>query len=1229
MIDIDTVIQNIEDKIHLLEKLKFDDDPKNYLYTPIKAVTITSSTDFKQLECQKFVRCTQSNKLVPLEKYSDSVVELKDENSENFDNIQGTESKIPSTAVGQVSVQHKRNYRRNSIANFRQKVLGDQKSSSVDKKRRNSTKFDSQKSSEVSSLKNPLENGQEKPKIRLENSQKNTKQITSITATTSSPLVNPRASLTSQPSKTTPLTKLDQQHAQIRTNQIQTTTKHPIGSPKFSRSYTEFLNNLNKDMKMFKEQQKRNEPCDNFLGKDAKIFVEDPISKLVGNVKEPKITAEISSDNKLDAVKIAEKEKVAEKSTAKNVEAVKESKPVDSKPEPKTTTANSTNMTEASKPNIIKFPASLLKAPISGMKNLEKAPIPESEPSKNIFDKIIKIAPEDAPKFETKSLNKIVMRRMTIDSAYDHRSLLKMKFDVTPDAPSPKIQKIQPQKLNVPKNNQSILAKSPEKLQKSDSKMPTVNQSLIHQKIIRLSPQKPQTSNIIDPKPNKMIKPSQVVLQSLFALKHKIPRRNSIGYGVKIETTGDIKRLKLSRDVKKSLADLEELKKVQESSNVEKRDQKIGNSKIKKDAVKFDLKNEGFVNPNQNVSTATIDYEDELESISACHIDKLAPKGDQTGNDVKDSVAVDHKSIKKVAKNLKSMKLKVKKRTRKLKCNESEHSVNDKLSEPKIAKTLDTDSEQIKKRVQKLNKHPNGNEKSIKRIQGKDVEKQLTKVDPKNNNLEQVEQEENNLEQITHSEVNSELKEVKIDKFGKQEDDGIKTTDVVTTKTMDIIRDIEIYKNLIRQQSSDSQNSNKSVENDTKIDKTVIKKLSVDKVKLKIFSNPQKFKKFKIIKEQVKAQPDSQGMKIQQDPGSTQQKPYQIQQKIEPQLQSINSQPQTTNSSSQKSIQSSQSSQKSKPDAPTMFESPQSSNPSTPINSNSPQLSNQVNPVSSQSSDSQNTSNSENLGKRRRQINPKYSESEYMLKNTSREFTNAIRSKMMINKPQKASNRKQSTKPEDQNAEKLEVTIDNCETTKPEDVPSTSKQSEIQQEPQIPSASQEIKCKICDKAFVKPKGLARHMPLHSGDRRFGCSKCDYRFTQRSDLMRHMLIHEGSPNIPCSKCNKKFRTSKNLQAHLQTHEASLPYKCNQCEVRFRSSKNLKYHLMSHHGGVNFQCGYCGNKFSDEKSLRTHVMEHENEIEDLDDEELEDYLNFMDDEEEEELLDSDAEPMVIAE
>ncbi|XP_070497322.1 uncharacterized protein [Chironomus tepperi] len=1339
MIDVDTIIQNIESKIQYLEKLKFEDDPKSFLYTPIKAITITSTTDFKQLECQKFIRCTQSNKLVPLEKFSDSIQALKDE--------------VP---VDQVSMQHKRNYRRNSIANFEQKQVGSQVGSLAGKKRRNSTKFDSQNQQE---LRNQQENGHKKSKINPDR----------FTTQTSSPIVNPR------PQSTKP----DQQ-------QILKRSATATGSPKFSRSYTEFLNNLNKDMQKFKEQQMRNEPCDNFLGKDAKIFVENPILKHLGGDKDDKVKSSCSLD---DA-----------KTNGSNEGTVK---PSDQVPDPKSDSA------------IQKISPSLLKTPIYGTKYLVKPANPHPEPNKPIFDKIIKYSQENFPQTENKTLNKIVMRRMTIDSAWDHRSLLRKPSDVSEDAGGPTNQNNHLQKASWTspvKVDLSNPEKSLDKLQKIDLKPSTGNKEQIQQKTIKLSPQ-----NSI--KTDKIIKLPQNMLKNLTYLKQKVPRRNSIGYGVRIETANDIKRLKLSQDLRKNAAVMESLKRVGElvnkpqkpenkeqnvSKNV-KLDEKLTQSTAISNVIPSKMKKipSNSAQILNNSTTNSIDYEDELESISACHIDKLAPENRSSNDKSKksiiddDFIAGDDQIIKNVRKNVTLKTIRRKRGSYKIKSKDSAAVDDDKLS---MVNIVADNSTEIKEKNQKVKKISNGNQKSIKR-------KQLTGIDQKNNNLEEV--------TASNPQDKTKSKDKSMDIQKDNPDEG--NSDKLVIKTLDIFRDIENYKNLIRQQSSDSQSSNKTDKIQVKIEKNSMNFQEIDNISensekieekkmeldgnhqtlVKIVKIPQKTDKIsqktdeittnsqKSINKKQMINSESQKLlkiskvsqKISQKINKTPTNPQEDdkeEQKLDPKLknlirinkisqkidknktdfhgkiaksttnhqedskrnqglssnlqklikisckndqntqklqkslqnatkhrklasaqQDINSQPKTTKSSSnhpsessqhlRKSTQPSQSSTKSTPSSQPLAQSSHSSQPSTqstqslqsssqptqsskpsdqsaqssqnstqsiklsqhltqPIKSSQPstqpsqssqhstkstqssQLSTQST-VSSQSSipstsqsphpsDSQNTPNSDQItGKRRRQINPKYSESEYMLKNTSREFTNAIRSKMMIKKSQK----NLTKKPDDQIPKKSDIIDDNCESKKVEDVASTSIPS---QEPATP----DIKCEICGKVFLKPKGLARHMPLHSSDRRHACTKCKYRFKQGSDLMRHMLLHEESPIIPCPKCDKKFRTMKNLQAHMGTHEAMLPYKCNQCEVRFRSTKNLRYHLMSHHSGAKFQCGNCGQKFSDEKSLRIHVMQHENEDGDLDDEELEDYLDFMD-EEDEELSDSGDEPMVI--
>ena len=63
-------------------------------------------------------------------------------------------------------------------------------------------------------------------------------------------------------------------------------------------------------------------------------------------------------------------------------------------------------------------------------------------------------------------------------------------------------------------------------------------------------------------------------------------------------------------------------------------------------------------------------------------------------------------------------------------------------------------------------------------------------------------------------------------------------------------------------------------------------------------------------------------------------------------------------------------------------------------------------------------------------------------------------------------------------------------------------------------------CDVCEKVFVTPSKLARHM--HTNEKPYECDVCEKRFTRADGLQTHMLIHTNEKPYDCDVCEMKFR-----------------------------------------------------------------------------------------------------------
>ncbi|XP_076288489.1 zinc finger protein 711 [Lasioglossum baleicum] len=134
----------------------------------------------------------------------------------------------------------------------------------------------------------------------------------------------------------------------------------------------------------------------------------------------------------------------------------------------------------------------------------------------------------------------------------------------------------------------------------------------------------------------------------------------------------------------------------------------------------------------------------------------------------------------------------------------------------------------------------------------------------------------------------------------------------------------------------------------------------------------------------------------------------------------------------------------------------------------------------------------------------------------------------------------------------------------------------------------------CDKAFVRPSRLARHIRLHTGEKCYKCNHpgCDKAYTNSSHLKRHMETHNLiRKTYQCHECLQFLSNQHNMKRHYnRMHRDRDKLTCKECNLIFTKKYQLTAHMSMHTGELH-KCTYCCRIFTSVRLYKKHVVNHE--------------------------------------
>lgn len=113
--------------------------------------------------------------------------------------------------------------------------------------------------------------------------------------------------------------------------------------------------------------------------------------------------------------------------------------------------------------------------------------------------------------------------------------------------------------------------------------------------------------------------------------------------------------------------------------------------------------------------------------------------------------------------------------------------------------------------------------------------------------------------------------------------------------------------------------------------------------------------------------------------------------------------------------------------------------------------------------------------------------------------------------------------------------------------------------------NERVQCQICGESLANRRTLTRHMlTRHDTTGPYHCEKCTYETMSLVLFKKHQMVHDvNRRRYPCQLCNKTFLRLKGLKEHGPVHTGIFLHECEWCEYACNSAQNLRKHRNKYH------------------------------------------------------------------